>query len=82
MKQCQYEKNNMQCEQPTEHAQQYCKKHRITVKEETSTGIIGGTAIGALLAASPIGMIAGAVIGGVYAYNIHKYKHKKNKHKH
>jgi F0F1-type ATP synthase assembly protein I len=69
----------MQCLQNTKSSQDYCKKHRITVKEETSTGIIGGTAIGALLAASPIGMIAGAVIGGVYAYNIHIHKYKKNK---
>ncbi len=75
--QCQYEKNNMQCEQSAEQNQTYCKKHRITIKEETSTGIIGGTAIGALLAANPIGMIAGAVIGGVYAYNIHRHKENK-----
>ncbi len=32
-------------------------------------------AIGAL-AANPIGIIAGAVIGGAYAYNAHKHKHK------
>ena len=60
--------------------QPYCQPHRITTKEETSTGIIGGTAIGALLVASPVGMIAGAVIGGVYAYNIHKYKRNKLRH--
>jgi F0F1-type ATP synthase assembly protein I len=77
--QCQYDKNNMQCFQDADSSQNYCKKHRITVKEETSTGIIGGTAIGALLVASPIGMIAGAVIGGVYAYNIHKHKQNKSK---
>jgi hypothetical protein len=29
-----------------------------------------------LLLVNPIGMIAGAVIGGVYVYNIHKYKGK------
>ncbi len=67
----------MQCDQLAGQNQKYCKKQRITIREETSDGIIGGTAIGALLAANPIGMIVGAVIGGVYAYNIHKHKQNK-----
>ncbi len=78
--QCQYEKNNMQCEQLAGQNQKYCKKHRITAKDETITGVIGGTAIGALLVANPIGVIAGAVIGGVYAYNIHRHKQNKINH--
>jgi len=74
--QCQYEKDTIQCGNMAEQNQKYCKEHLKTVKVTTAEGTIVGAAIGAL-AANPIGIVVGAVIGGVYAYNAHKHKEKR-----
>jgi len=45
-----------------------------TERQSTATGAIGGAAAGAILEGGPIGVIGGAVVGGVIGHEVGKDK--------